>query len=1131
MTQLSIRVIGPLQVSVDDRQIKALESVKVGALLAYLAVEADRPHRREALVGLFWPEYPEESARHNLRQALFNLRSILDDQHTNPPYLLIRRDAIQFNRESNYFLDVDLFNQYFTSEEDLSQLEEDSSNHASNLEKLVKLYRGEFLHQLYIEDSTEFEEWLLVQRENLHQKMQASYNYLANYYELHGDYQTARSNVKRQLELDPWRERAHRRMMRLLALEGDRTAALAQYEICRRVLADELDVEPSAETRELYEQIRLGKLDQKAHKVPDLHRLSINNLPVQLTPFIGREEELNHLGELINDPECRCITIFGPGGIGKTRLAIQAGADHISEFTHGAAFASLASVKSTAGVIPAIANAINISSNGPSDSKEYLLNYLRAKQILLILDNVEQLLTRYAEQEQITQVLIEILQEAPKLKLIITTREALNLQGEWLVEVQGLSFPQLVEVEEIDKYDALTLFVQRAKRSLADFTLNEENRKDVARICRLVEGMPLAIELAATWVRVLSPAEIADEIGHSLDFLSASLRDLPERHRSIRVVFDHSWEMLSEKERQLLCKLSVFRGGFQRQAAENVAGATLVVLSTLVNRTLLRRTAAGRYDMHELIRQYCADQLSNDPQGNIEAHRCHYDYYLAFAEAAEKELQGRNQLEWLSKLEQDHDNFRVALEWALEHDRTKSEDADLALRLSASLRWFWRMRGHFHEGSEWLTEAFKCQPERRTAVQASALLGISLLKNGLGDLGAAIAPAEECIAIFRDIGDKQFLAEALMIAGLTFLWQGIASSGLSRMKEALAIYHELGDPWGEAQALYRLGSYLSDYNGDPAGRTMLEESAAILEASGEKYLYTSVQISLGIVDLSLGNYDIALPRFESGLLAAREIKHPWGIADALTNLGCLYRIRGDFASAQSRFEESLRIYQEHGRNLWETDVYCAMAENAIVQGDLETARTQLQTASNIIKASDNQWLQVLVYYFQGLLAFYESDNEQSADLLTQSTLMARKGDFKSDLARSLITQGRVRIRQGEVELAAQQVREGLSLFYGFRNKLGVAFALEVLAHESAAQGENIQTVLRLATANSIREAIGAPLPPIDRQENSSLVDACRAQLGEKIFNEIWASAIKKPFEELVRDILKLPDGKRNLIKI
>ena len=307
--------------------------------------------------------------------------------------------------------------------------------------------------------------------------------------------------------------------------------------------------------------------------------------------------------------------------------------------------------------------------------------------------------------------------------------------------------------------------------------MNGENRANVARICRLVEGMPLALELAATWVRALSPAEIAFEIERSLDILSASLRDMPERHRSMRAVFDYSWQMLSVDEQQVLCKLSVFRGGFQRQAAEQVAGASLSILSTLVNRTLLRRIAAGRYDLHELVRQYSAAQLATDPRAKTEVQGQHYAFYLALAEAAEQELKGRNQLEWLGRLEQDQDNLRVALEWALSNDGLTPDGDELSLKLSAALRWFWRMRGYFHEGCNWLTEALRHYPEKRTAARASALMGMSMLANALGDLSAARAPAEESAAIYRELGAQEGLAEALMFEGLTLLWQGDTTQG------------------------------------------------------------------------------------------------------------------------------------------------------------------------------------------------------------------------------------------------------------------------------------------------------------------------------------------------------------------
>jgi predicted ATPase/DNA-binding SARP family transcriptional activator len=1122
MTHLSLGVLGALQISITDKPITTLESVRVRALLAYLTVESGSPHRRESLIGLLWPDYPEDAARHNLRQALFNLRLILGDHTANPPYLIISRDAIQFNRESDYSLDLDLFNHYFyTCEENLNQCKEDCSIHASRLEEMVKLYRGEFLQHFFLEDSTEFEEWAVMQRENIRQRVMEAHSYLANFYELHGDYKNAQLHALQQLELDPWREEAHRQMMRVLALDGQRSAAIVQYETCKHVLADELDVEPSAETKELYEKIRLGTLKLKTDQLSEDSSIPIHNLPIQLTPFVGREEELSHLDQLITNPDCRCITLVGPGGMGKTRLAVQAAELHSNEFAQGAAFVPLASVGSIAGVIPAIANAVKFTFFGPSDPKEYLLSYLREKQMLLVLDNLEHLLIEDPLQANVADLLIEILQQAPGIKLLVTAREAINLQEEWLFEVQGLDFPELMQTEGFEGLDAVTLFAQRARHTSSGFGLNEDNRVEVARICRLVEGMPLAIELAATWMRTLSPAEIAVEIERSLDFLSTTLRDLPERHRSMRVVFDRSWEMLSPEEQQVLRNLSIFRGGFQRQAAERVAGASLSNLSTLVNRTLLRRTAGGRYDLHELVRQYCVTQLASDPQAKRIAQERHYDFYFALAEAAEQELKGRNQLEWLGRLEQEQDNLRTALEWALESDDLRSGDGELGLQLSASLRWFWRMRGHFQEGCKWLSESLRRCPERRSAARASALLAKSLLVNALGDLGAAYAPAEESVSIYRELNDQNSLAEALMIEGLTLLWQGEGTQGHTRMKEALEIYRKVGDRWGEAQVLYRLGSYLADYGGSPTGRSMLEESAAILEDLGEKYLYTSVLISLGIIDTIIGDYSAAQPRFECALATTREIGHPWGIADALTNLGCLFRIRGDYATAQSHFVEALHVYREQGHNIWETDVHCAIAENAIAQGDFSTAHLQLQAVSSIFGTSKNKWLQVLVGYFRGLLAYYEGDNGEAASFLEATIVNARAGEFKPDLARSLVTLGRVMHRSGEVEQATRLLYEGLGLFREIGNKLGIASALEAIAYVSANQEKGAYTVSLFATAHNLRKGLGAPLPPIDRTAYDSAVGTTRSQLGEPLFTKLWVAAETRSFEDVVKEIFKL----------
>jgi tetratricopeptide (TPR) repeat protein len=436
------------------------------------------------------------------------------------------------------------------------------------------------------------------------------------------------------------------------------------------------------------------------------------------------------------------------------------------------------------------------------------------------------------------------------------------------------------------------------------------------------------------------------------------------------------------------------------------------------------------------------------------------------------------------------------------------------------LRWFWRMRGHFHEGCNWLTEAMKHYPERRTPARASALLGLSLLKNGLGDLGEALPMAVECGAIFRELGEGRYLAEAILVEGLTLLWQGEPSKGRSRIEEALSLYRQAGDSWGEAHALYRLGSSLVDYGGDPEGRLMLEQSAAILEDLHEKYLYTSVMISLGIVDLSLGNYATAQPIIERGLAAAREIHHPWGIADALTNLGGVYRIQGDYVQGQLYLEEALEVYHAQGQNIWETDVLCALAENALVQGDFADARKRLQAASRVIGDSKNAWLQLLLLYFRGMLAYYEDDNQRTVELLEETVRLARAGLFLPDLARALVTLGSARIRLGELERAYQLICEGSGLFTKLGHKLGMITALEAMAALDIEVENYIQAVKSLAAAQSYRRAIGAPLPPVDQNAYEALVSRIRTVLGEAEFAKHWENPSSLPFDDMIEATLK-----------
>jgi DNA-binding SARP family transcriptional activator len=389
MAHLSISLLGSINVTRDGEPLTDFATDKARALLAYLAVEADRPHRRDTLAGLLWPDQPQKKARQSLRQALSDLRKTIGDRD-DAPFLLVSREAIQFNTDCDHWLDVAAF----------ADLVKDCETHRHRrmatclsclrrMERMVGLYSGAFLEQFFVSDSDAFEEWAMLKREWLQREVTEALSLLADYHERRGDYKRAQQYARRQVQMEPWREEVHRQLMRLLALDGQRSAALTQYETCRRALADELGIEPTAETQVLYEQIRgsgaSGEVWGYGSAPPHSHTPILTLLP-SFTSFVGREEELTELADLLADPNCRLMTLFGPGGIGKTRLALQVADDHLGTFENGVAFVPLAHISAVAHFVPTVASVLGLSFHGDQDPEEQLLDYLRQKELLLVLD-------------------------------------------------------------------------------------------------------------------------------------------------------------------------------------------------------------------------------------------------------------------------------------------------------------------------------------------------------------------------------------------------------------------------------------------------------------------------------------------------------------------------------------------------------------------------------------------------------------------------------------------------------------------------------------------------------------------------------------------------------------------------
>ena len=661
MAQLSLSFLGTVEAVIGGQPITRFRSANNQGLVIYLALNSARVVSREVLAALFWPEETEMNARHNLRQALYHLRTIFGEKsNKGMPFLIVTRQSVQFNPASDYELDVNQF---------LQAIE------ANDLETAVSYYYGDLLPGFTCA-SLEFEDWLRQERESLHQLAMETFFEAGQEYLQRGKLEQARQIAYKQIKFEPWREAAYRQLMKSYALGGDRVNALVQFEKCRETLWAELGVEPGTETVTLLRDIESGLYDPGISTETIRPPLRVqNNLPADTTPLVGRELELKQISDLLLHKQQRLVTVVGPGGMGKTRLALAAGAGLLQQFEGGIYFVDLSPLAAPQEIFLAIAAALDYQAPDRSrDIAPQLLYTLSQRHLLLILDNFEHLLDGVV-------AVNEILQTCPEVFILATSRQRLNLTSENRVELDGLDYPDSLTLENALDYTAVQLFTASARRTQSHFTLTQENMPDVVQICSLVQGMPLGLLLAAAWLEMLTPAEIVLEVERGLEFLAADLADLPLRQRSMLAVFESSWGMMTAVEQQVMAKLSVFRGGFTREAAEQVAGANLRVLLSLVNKSLIQRqSAGGRFTMHELLRQYAADQRKLVDPGD-EALLAHCRFFARIVPSEVRQALFFYPILLPKRYAADRDNFHRAWDFAVEQGLAE-ELSDLARGLA-----------------------------------------------------------------------------------------------------------------------------------------------------------------------------------------------------------------------------------------------------------------------------------------------------------------------------------------------------------------------------------------------------------------------------------------------------------------
>ncbi len=881
--QLEIRLFGGLRLAQDGMPLTAFMSNKVPALLAYLAATG-RAQRRDDLAALLWGEMPDADARNNLRQAIANLRRSLE------PHLIVTRDTVELNPEAPCTLDVAAF-------ETLLDLAPGLAPEAriERLQEAAALYVGDFLAGFFVRDAPAFEEWMLAQRARFRELALHALHTLTQRHLDASQYDRAISDATRLLVFDPWREEAHRQLMLTLARTGQRSAALAQYKRCRRLLQEELDVEPSDETTALYERIKASMRGPR------------HNLPTVATDFVGRAGEQAELRRLLASPHTRLLTLLGPGGVGKTRLALEVAVALEPRFLHGAWFVPLAEVHSPRrDALPlAIAEALRVPLAGGDPCKQ-LIAYLRQRELLLVLDNLEHLI-------EPAGCLSDLLREAPDVKILATSRERLHLQAERVIELAGLLLPA-ASAASPEPGDAVQLFVRRGQCAQSDFAITPQNAADIVCICQLVQGLPLGIELAAAWVHLLSPQQIAAEIAANLDFLTSQHRDATPRQRSLRAAFDHSWKLLSADECALFCRLAVFRGSFDREAAVAVAGAALPALASLADKSLLR-SQDSRYDLHEVLRQYATERL--DQSGQLaEVQDRHAAYYAGLLQLQGQRLDTSHQREAIEAIATDIDNVRAAWKHAVRARRM----ADLTTSLTPLFRYFDVRNGQL-EGRDALAAAVAALSADAKPVTGGSSLVCRLLArqgaldNRLGRYPEALAALQQALALAQSQDDPAEIVFCQMHLSYTLYALGKLAEAQQELQKATALARSLDEPLLLADVVGSLAAATAARGDYAEARRLHQESLVIMRRYDDRQSMITALSNLGTVAHWLGDYDEARRLYEESNAIARELDDRRSLAIGLHNQADIALRLGDYAASERLTREGLTLFEETGVQL------------------------------------------------------------------------------------------------------------------------------------------------------------------------------------------------------------------------
>ena len=1030
---LRLALLGGFHVRVDGRDIPAegWTRRKAAALVKLLALAPGHRLHREQAMELLWPELDPEQAANSLHQALHAARRTLaGDGADGGRYLILRDQVVQFEPRLAIWVDAVAF--------EAAAAEAHRRRNPDAYRSALALYAGDLL------PDDRYKPWAGDRREALRAEYLALLLGLAGCREAAGASADAIAAVRRVVAVDPLNEPAHRALMRLHARSGQRQHAIRQFHTLRDALASELGVEPEPESQRLYEQVRAGEIAAEAPTGGVGGQRPRHNLPAPVSSFIGREREKAEVRRLLAGT--RLLTLTGPGGCGKTRLALEVAGEIVDAYDDGVWSIEFAPLTDPALLPQAVAAALGVRESPSQPLRDTLSAWLKPRRTLLILDNCEHLIdacARFAE---------SLLRAAPGLSILATSREPLRIAGEATWLVPSLSLPDPGGPADLDRLlesEAVQLFLDRAGRAVPGFGLTPENGASVAELCYRLDGIPLAIELAAARVRALGVGQIVARLGDRFRLLTGGSRAALSRQQTLRAALDWSYDLLSEPERALFARLAVFAGSFDLPAVEAVVGGgvpgmdrtgegpppplVLDLLLQLVDRSLVAVGNDGdvaRYHLLETMRDYARERLVE--RGELDAlRRAHADHYAALAKRADRQLRGVEQAAWVERLEREHDNLRAALEWY----RTEAEVGrpEPGLELAGTLHWFWHLGGHFSEGTAWLERLLAHRAGMRTEGLATALTGSGILASTTGGFARAQRLLDDAIAIWRELDRPAGLALALTWSGWCALFLGGPSEARARHGEGLALFTRLGDRWGIALASLGLGFDAAESDEHALARELFERSLALF----------------------------------------RDLRDDWGVATTLQQVANLTYRLGDFATARELVADVLALEQRMG----------------------------------------DRWLEVQSRLLLGEIARAEEEYETAASAVAASLELAQAIGHRTALAWALRDAGFVALARHDSLGARARFRKSMAHFRVDAHRLGLVCCLIGMAGVAAAEGRPDAAARHLGTAQAALERLGLALAPADRGEAERIAAAARTAIGDAAFTTAREAGRNVPLEE------------------